>query len=115
MADVEKLHTEVRTTMAGEPATAAVLLAERAGQAVHERVCDCRDRGFGYTLRTRDLDAIGPAATAAVLRALRVLVDIGRTPDSRSELSAWLSDRASELEIGPGTVVSVTQEPKESA
>jgi hypothetical protein len=91
-------------TSEAQASTVPQLLAERAGQAVHERVCDCKNRGFGYTLRTHDLDAIGPAAAAAVLRALRVLVDINHTPGRREELSLWLSDVATELEPGETTM-----------
>lgn len=45
-------------------------------------------------------DRAGSKSTAHVLRNLRVLVDIERTPTTRETFSLWLSDLASTLEQG---------------
>lgn len=39
-------------------------LQRRIGQAIHNATCNCLDRGFGYTLRSRDLDVMATAVLA---------------------------------------------------
>lgn len=70
-------------------------IARGAAEATHDAVCACKGKHSGYTLRSRDLDAIGPAAATRVLRVLAASGAFSPADTTRLQL---LADETSQID-----------------